>query len=78
VVLNPSQPDLEYDLVAQIGNENFKIQVKTGKRKDDKVLVADIRKSARPRNPYKKLHYTKDDVDIFAITDPETRRVAYY
>ncbi|MCM3276337.1 group I intron-associated PD-(D/E)XK endonuclease [Bacillus velezensis] len=78
VVLNPSQPDLEYDLVAKIGNENFKIQVKTGKRKDDKVLVADIRKSASPRNPYKKLHYTKDDVDIFAITDPETRRVAYY
>ncbi|QHZ45844.1 group I intron-associated PD-(D/E)XK endonuclease [Bacillus sp. NSP9.1] len=78
VVLLPSQPDLEYDLVAIVDGGHFKVQVKTGKRKEDKALIADLRKSANPRNPYKRLHYEQGDVDIFAITDPETRRVAYF
>ncbi|WP_230116387.1 hypothetical protein [Bacillus velezensis] len=32
VVLNPSQPDLEYDLVAQIGNEISKYRLKGKER----------------------------------------------
>ncbi|MEX5522931.1 group I intron-associated PD-(D/E)XK endonuclease [Bacillus cereus] len=77
VCLLPSLPDTEYDMVAYIDGEFLKIQVKTG-QKNGETIRADIRKSANPRNPYKKLHYNSEDVDIFAITDMERRKVAYY
>lgn len=77
VCLIPSLPDTEYDLVAHVGGHFYKIQVKTGQRHGE-TIRADIRKSPNPRNPYKKLHYGENDVDLFAITDTERRKVAYY
>jgi len=77
VCLVPSLPDLEFDLVALSNGKYFKIQVKTGNRKDE-VITADIRKSPGLKNRAKKLHYEEGEVDIFAITDMERRKVAYY
>lgn len=77
ICLMPSTPDLEYDMVALAEGTYYKIQVKTGHKYGD-TIRADIRKSPNPRNPYKKLHYNDEDVDIFAITDMDRRKVAYY
>lgn len=75
-VLQPIRPDLPYDLVAIVNSEYVRIQVKTGNRKDDHSITADVRKP--PKGPHRyTCYYDESDYDIMAITDLKTRKVAY-
>ncbi|WP_077736234.1 group I intron-associated PD-(D/E)XK endonuclease [Bacillus sonorensis] len=72
VSLSPDIPWVHYDIVADIGGEFAKIQVKTNMEHDGYRMKIDNRKSNGASRPY-----TKEDYDILAIVDLSSRRVAY-
>jgi hypothetical protein len=69
----PCRPDLAYDLKATINGRDVKIQVKTGNRTDE-TITADIRKPPKNRES---TYYENDEYDLLAVTDLESRKVAY-
>lgn len=67
----PMLPGSPYDLIADVNRIRYTVQIKIAKNKGDKLIV-DYRKShVESRN------YTREDFDILAVVDLESRKVAY-
>lgn len=67
----PMLPGSPYDLIADVNGERCTIQVKIATHYGDKIRI-DYRKSH-----VKSRTYTREDFDILAVVDLESRRVAY-
>ena len=70
LVATPHGDNQRYDLIAEIGNKLFRIQIKTARRGSSPGSIYFSTRSVGYRGKQKR--YTANEVDLFAAYDPAT------
>lgn len=74
VVSKPLGDNASYDLIVDVRGKLNRIQCKTGKLRDGKI-TSQIVRVRRNTKKYRKVFYTKRQIDYFMIYCPETNQV---